>query len=682
LILAICAAYAAAAVAMLTAFAAWKETAPFIPRFDLVVEVDAPKRLGCFEAYTNANYGSPARACLKQDGPSVNVLANVPAKISGFRLDTGDEPDIDFVLKRIRFVASEAYAPAPGRTLAEFGPKELAGWAAHELTIDGPSGRMRTSGRDPQLNTNLDLDLSAKLAAVAGNPSRLASLPAKTIALLLLELAAAGFIVFIIAADFRAASSEQRQTAWIVGICVLGWLLTIVSAFPGHSNFDELFTLTEYWSGTLSDVHPPLQTVVWSGLMNVGRAFGLGPVGQAAVLLAVQAAVFWSVAGIMASWLTTPWLARAFLLVLALSPVSQVYLGHIGKDSETAIALLAAVVFLGQALRHRSTTWFAVSIIPLFYGFAVRANGPAGVFPLCLFWIIAAARIRGLDMGTLRAKAAVGAASLVLFVGLLGVNKGFNRLVIQKPCCYGEQLFLTFVYDLVGLSVRLDRNVVPPEFLEPGYDLATMKKRFDLLTTNLDGLKRVTPDLFMLSVTSWLDALRQHPHELIGQRLNLLRHLFGMHYGPGPAPFAMRFYVGTRGIQSSPRAEEMLKAYAGLSPQFFELRDFFESYFLLSWTWPTYKLWVYVVIFAGLMAFPAPRPPVLTDPAVWLATSAAFYVAPFLMLANSAHYRYLWWPTLALFCASILRLDAILAFRRVQRTAAAPLRVAQVREPR
>src|SRR5262249_29210803 len=145
---------------------------------------------------------------------------------------------------------------------------------------------------------------------------------------------------------------------------------------PGHTNFDEFYSLTELWSGKISDLHPPLQVEVWGALMDIGRTFGLGPVGQASVLLIVQAAVFWASAAIIASWLTSKWLARILLLVIAVSPVSLVYLGHLGKDSQLAIALLAAVTCMALAVKRRSVAMLALSLPLLFYGFTVRSNGP------------------------------------------------------------------------------------------------------------------------------------------------------------------------------------------------------------------------------------------------------------------------------------------------------------------
>lgn len=652
-------------------YGAWREIALQQPQFDIVVEVDAPKRLGCFEAYLNANYESPIRACLTRDGPSTLVLANVPSRISVIRFDTGDEPDIEFTLRSVKFVTATSYGPAPGRILREFQASDIAAWAPADLTIDGKTGRIRTASRDPQFHARLDLDLAAILGAIPEGMAILKRVSKSLLAMLALELVAAILLGLIVWKAYRRAASREQNNAWIIVLCFFGFLLTVISAYPGHTTYDETYSLTEHWTGKLSDLHPPLHTIVWSALMDVGRLLGLDPLQQAALLLVVQSALFWSAAGMLAAgFFQSKWLARGFLFVLAFSPVSLVYLGSIAKDNQLAVSLFVAVVWIALAVRRRSLALLMLATLPLFYAVAIRSNGPAAVLPLCFFWVAAVYQIRGISLNSTRKNLLVVGLSVVFFVTLLGANRGLTRLVVKNPCCYGQQAFMTLIYDLMGVSVRVDRNLVPRVFhQDPAYNLETIKQRFDQYTLNFDGINHITPDLFMPSITAWLQALQDHPNEVVRHRLMVLGNFFGMYTGRAPAPYMNRFYVGARTIQLPDRARAIMTTYENMGRPFLDVRNFFEAYAGLSRGWPAYRLWIYIVVVAALFAVPAPRPPAIADPAVWLTVSAVCYLLPYLVLANSAHFRYVWWSAFAMFTASVLRIDAILQYLRTKRMA-------------
>lgn len=649
----------------ISGFGVWREIAVRQPQFDMVVEVDAPHNLGCFEAYINANYESPFRACLTHDGPSTLNLAKVPGRISTIRFDTGDESDVEFTLKSVKFATSNAYLPAPRRTLREYQPSDIATWIPSDVTVDGNTGRVRTASRDPQLHAKLDLDLFATLDATPKGIELLSELPRSLLAMLSAELVLATVLILIVWKTARGASPVERNNAWIAALCVTGFIATVVSAFPGHTNYDELFSLAEYWGSGLTDTHPPLHTIVWSGLMDIGRAVGLDPLQQAALVLVMQAALFWSAAGVLASWLRSKWLARGFLLVFAFSPVTLVYLGGISKDSQLAIALFVAAVWLALAVKRRSVTILILTAMPLFYAFAIRSNGPVAVLPLCFFWVTAAYKIHGINLDSTRRRLVAISLSAAFFVSLLGATQGLSRLVIQNPCCYGEQVFMTFIYDLMGVSVRVGENLVPRQFHQDStYDLEIIKQRFSQYTLNFDGITRIKPPLFLPLVKVWFHTLWTHPKEFARHRLMVLGNFFGFYSGPAPAPYMTRFLVGAGSIQLPDRASAIMATYENMGPPFLDVRNFFEAYFGLSRNWPVYRIWVYMVVLAAVFAIPTPRSPTIENPAVWLTASSIFYLLPYLLLANSALFRYLWWPALAMFTASILRIDTVLSCLR------------------
>jgi hypothetical protein len=132
----------------------------------------------------------------------------------------------------------------------------------------------------------------------------------------------------------------------------------------------------------------------------------------------------------------------------------------------------------------------------------------------------------------------------------------------------------------------------------------------------------------------------------------------------------VRFYVGSRAIVLPERAREIVDSYQNQSPQFFQVRDWSERYFGISRGWAVYRIWIYYVAITAVLLLPIAKRRFLLDPVIWLSTSAVMYTLPYLLLANSAQFRYLYWPALALFCAFVLRLDAILSYWRARRSAA------------
>src|SRR4051812_32681141 len=63
-----CATIAAATALAVFVYLGWVETERFKPSYDIVLELNAPRQIGCFAAYTNEDYNAPAVACLSHDG--------------------------------------------------------------------------------------------------------------------------------------------------------------------------------------------------------------------------------------------------------------------------------------------------------------------------------------------------------------------------------------------------------------------------------------------------------------------------------------------------------------------------------------------------------------------------------------------------------------------------------------
>lgn len=648
------------------AFQGWVEAVRFKPSYDLVIALDSSRRMGCFGAVVNEDYSNIVTACLEHNGESEIVLTNIPATVSSLRLFLGEEPNLEFIIRNIRLSTSKNYAAAPAHVIREFSPAEIATWMQTDVKVD-TTGRAVASSRGPQMIATPKVDLAAGTPPNPNEPSLLGRMPPLLLAGMLAGVAALLVMVILFVRQFRSASSFARHHAILAAIGSVGFVMTVVTAFPGHTNFDDLYNLSEYWRGGFSDLHPALSTVVWVALIDIGKALGLSPVWQASLKLIVQSLFFWTSIVIILSWISHRWLAYLALLILALCPASIVHLGHISIDTELAIALIVAIAWMGAAAQRKSKLLLALALLPLFYGVAIRSNGAAAALPLCFFWVAIAFDILGIDLQTRRRKAIAVVSSVVIFAGLAAATAMMSRAVVVIRCCTGQQAFLTPAHDLLGVSLRVNKNLVPPElYQQPDYDLAAIKKFFDPRALNMDGLKMILPEHYGIIMRAWFQAMRDYPRAFIAHRMEVLSYFFGVHYGPAPAPYMNRFFVGSRSIGLPERARDIVSSYENQSPQFFRIRSWSEWYFGLSRDWPVYKIWIYFVAMGALIPLPIAKRRALFDPVIWLSTSALLYTLPYLLLANTAQFRYVYWTALALFCAFVLRLDAVLLYWRAR----------------
>ena len=117
------------------------------------------------------------------------------------------------------------------------------------------------------------------------------------------------------------------------------------------------------------------------------------------------------------------------------------------------------------------------------------------------------------------------------------------------------------------------------------------------------------------------------------------------------------------------RVNDVVQTYLRIDRPFLQIRTFFERYFRESLNWPLYRPWVYIAALTVAFAIPGSR---VTHPAAtWLTASVVCYLLPYVLLANSPHFRYFWWAALAMFVAFILRVDAIIQRWRPVREAVA-----------
>jgi hypothetical protein len=78
----------------------------------------------------------------------------------------------------------------------------------------------------------------------------------------------------------------------VIILCISGSIFGIFSAFPGHTNFDEFNSLNEIFSQNLSNIQPPLHSILWFYTIRFGDFLNLELSIQTSLLLLLQS-FFW-----------------------------------------------------------------------------------------------------------------------------------------------------------------------------------------------------------------------------------------------------------------------------------------------------------------------------------------------------------------------------------------------------
>jgi hypothetical protein len=638
-----------------------------LPGFDLVVAMEVEGGPDVMAVFLNADWVTPRLAAVTPGGVRTYVFTGVPAKIHHLRIDPVGTSQRAVRITSVTLVTPASYRPAPDTTLYAADTETWQGWGFHGLEHEAGTGRFVTTNNDPQLVAGPDLDLIARLPRPPSVPvwvgGAAAALAVSGVALL------AALVWFLRTAS--AAHPTLRAWGLPVGLAFAGWSLTLLSSFPGHTNFDEFYSLSEQFAGRLSDVHPPMQTVAWATLIDVTGWLGLPPLAQLSSMLAVQATLFWAAAAGLAMCFRSRGLRVAFLLTLALLPPSLAYLGHIGKDSQLGVALFVATTLLAWAMRRRSGWLLALALPPLFYGFAVRSNAPPAVLPLCLLWVVALFRVLEWDFGSRQRRLAGLAGALALFLGFLGGASAFYRAVVKEPCCLGSTGAIPFVHDLMGISYRIDQNIVPPiVYSEPDYSLEKIKQRYyPADTVNLDGFRILAPGDFRRVLPYWINAVREHPLAYLNHRWTVLRYFLGFTNEPQNYALFLGFYTTNRPFFGLPlagdgpqRLQELLRSLERIDPVVVAIRQSLIAGFFLFRDTLLFRPWFYIVLLVtGFVYLGRQEAFPLSRLSWYLGGSAVLYCLPFLLLATSGHFRYVWWPVLATLTAVLFRLDETLA---------------------
>ena len=311
---------------------------------------------------------------------------------------------------------------------------------------------------------------------------------------------------------------------WVVLACGYAWIF-----WPGWMSPDSWAIYKAALSHTYGDHHPPLMGYVWRYLIMIYDGPGL--------MLAVNMALLWGGVGVLAFRVFQGPL-RWICLLLPFTPHVVVEAGWIWKDMifTFGFGLLAAVLSAYSMHQKRLSMLGLTGVVGLlFYATSVKYQAQF-VAPLMVLWLC---RVQWPSDARLRSLIKAVLASVVLIVSIHQVN---HALVTHHGKGSSHSWQYVKIYDLAGMSVRLDHNIVP-SFLWRGAQVTPQElaKAYDLLWEPLiayeDSPLRATQNASereaLLSV--WRTSVMRYPWAYVQHRLfvwssPLLTEVVGYHW--------------------------------------------------------------------------------------------------------------------------------------------------------
>ncbi|MBN9379727.1 MAG: hypothetical protein J0H74_03115 [Chitinophagaceae bacterium] len=300
-----------------------------------------------------------------------------------------------------------------------------------------------------------------------------------------------------------------------VAVALAGFLFDVLAFYPGFMSPDTFDQYNQSLHFHYTDWHPPVMAAFWSLLNFIHR----GP----QLMFIFQLILLWSSFYFLASsWFSGRKSFLLLLFVVFLAPYVQNFAGYIIKDAQMALSwLLGVSIILYAGYGKRRMVWWeaALSLILIFYGFAVRINAFPGAIPLYFLWVRNMA-------GQRKTYVQYGWTICLLTTGML-LQAFLNTAVFKPEKTYPE--YKALLFDIAGIQVATGKSYYP-EFItrykdfDSGYILQHYNTAtFDNIWWNPEQ-KKLFPDLNKekraLVIKSWKEAIVHHPGAYLRNRFD------------------------------------------------------------------------------------------------------------------------------------------------------------------
>ena len=220
---------------------------------------------------------------------------------------------------------------------------------------------------------------------------------------------------------------------------------------------------------------------------------------------------------------------------------------------------------------------------------------------------------------------------------------------------------MTPIYDLMGISYGINQNLFPSEYYsKKDYSLEDIKNNYNLYNVNWDGL--IIPNMSMLNNTLilWLRAIYLHPLEYFNYRIQVLKNFYGFTLQPTGYEYMFGTYNDYKKIGGNEKIKLMVNENIEFSNNYLNYQKYFTRYLSKTNNIFLYKIWTYILILIIiLLILKYILKENITDKYTIFLYSGILFCIPFIILANSSHFRYVWWTAMALYFYIFIKLDLI-----------------------
>jgi hypothetical protein len=405
-------------------------------------------------------------------------------------------------------------------------------------------------------------------------------------------------------------------------LCLLLFAFSLHVHWPGFMTIDSITQLRQAELGRYGDWHPAAMSFVWHWLNKIH----FGP----AVMLVLHNLLFFAGLACLTRASRLGPLGRAALVILATAvPSVFTQLGVVWKDVGLSTSFFLGASWLVLAAQKGWPLW--PSLLPFFYGTAVRHNSLPALLPLTVLFACRALPSRAPDWK----KAAVG---LALGLGLWTLAFGLNhRLAAGRQEHLGAQLAF---FDLAGISLCAGEPLYPPGLNAEEVTMEKIRARYhpgDWRPSLLFAPRADRPGFDRALSDFWLRQVLSHPVCYAAHRLSAFKYSLNLDGGPPTIPICCRVFPNPWGIEKARSA-----AFTSLYGQLWSIRDS-----LWFHVYPYYILCGLALVLALLRKDLVPG---------CLSASGFLYVLSYALAGfGGADFRYSYWTVLAaLMCAALL----------------------------
>ena len=444
----------------------------------------------------------------------------------------------------------------------------------------------------------------------------------------------------------------------IIFLCIIGCTFGIFTAFPGHTNFDEFNSLNEILIQNLSNIQPPLHSILWLHTIKIGEFLNLNLSIQTGLLLLVQSILFWYTFYIFTNLIQSRILKLVLIMSILISPISLLYLNHIGKDSQLAIFFFVSTILIFSGIKKNNIYLLILSLFFIFYASFVRSNGLSAGVVILFYWAYGISKILDLNFKKLIS------LFTAIFILFLFINSLINTNFIKNKCCAAIQLTMVPVQGLMAMSYYNNVNLIPKRFYRKlDYSLIDIKKNFKTEYPYWDGLRNdLHFDDFTYAAKAWWEAFREYPESYIKYKVEFLNALFAFK-GPAFLSIYKGFYISKERI-TSPKLLHILNEAESLPKGFKEFKKEIGKYFLKNQNSIIFRPWLYILI--GIISLiilkkikvninVKDRQDIVLINIIML--SSFLYILPYIIVGQSVSIRYFLWPALGITLSFFKYLD-------------------------